>query len=252
MDVASGAASIWWTFWTDYLTDVFRPWWTAAKVPVRQDPAGLAVGPDQFSLDELLQAWTLGDQQNAAFTPPPVASSPTLPVPPDWASASATPPASSGAPARSPGARKPVPAATAAQVVMVRAFVSAVQHLSVLLGGGPGRWQWGRLHTRQFPSLTQAVPLGYGPRSASGDIWTVDAAEGGLTSDIGPSWRMITGWTKSGHPIAEAIYPGGQSEDPASPWYANLVADWWAGKYLPMPAAAPGPVNGTAVWELRP
>ena len=31
-------------------------------------------------------------------------------------------------------------------------------------------------------------------------------------------------------PFAEAIYPGGQSEDPASPWYANLVGDWWAGQ----------------------
>ena len=55
MDVTSGAASIWWTFWTDYLTNVFRPWWTAAKVPVRLDPAGLAVGPGQFSLDEVLE-----------------------------------------------------------------------------------------------------------------------------------------------------------------------------------------------------
>jgi penicillin amidase len=135
---------------------------------------------------------------------------------------------------------------------MVRAFLSAVQQLSLLLGGGPGKWQWGKLHTRQFPSLTQATALGYGPRPASGDIWTVDASEGGMTSDIGPSWRMVAGWSRSGQPIAEAIYPGGQSEDPASPWYANLIGDWWAGRYVPMPAAAPGQVTGRAVWELRP
>ncbi len=251
MDVSSGAASIWWTFWTDYLTDVFGPWFSAAKVPVNLDPTGLAIGPGQFSLDEVLEAWTLYDQHNAAFTPPPTAAPPTAAP---WASAtpsaSATAPAS--APAAQPRAGKPAPPATPAQVVMVRAFLSAVDQLSVLLGGGPGRWQWGKLHTRQFPSLTQAVALGYGPRSASGDIWTVDAAEGGMTSDIGPSWRMIAGWPGSGRPVAEAIYPGGQSEDPASPWYANLVGDWWDGTYLPMPVAGPGPANGTAVWELRP
>ncbi len=250
MEVTSGAASIWWKFWREYLTDVFQPWWTAAKVPVSLDPAGLAIGPDQFSLDEVLEAWTLGDQQNAAFSPPPASSSTA--APPDWASATATPGASATAPARSRRARKPASAATPAQVVMVRAFQSAVQQLSVRLGGGPGTWQWGKLHTRRFPSLTQAAALGYGPRPASGDIWTVDAAEAGMTSDIGPSWRMIAGWSRSGRPIAEAIYPGGQSEDPASPWYANLVGDWWAGRYLPMPVAAPGLVNARAVWELQP
>jgi penicillin amidase len=251
MDVSSGAASIWWTFWSDYLTDVFRPWWTAAKVPVSLDPGGLAIGPDQFSLDEVLEAWTLGDQQNAAFTPP-LPASPNSPTAPDWASASATPGVSSPASATSGRPRKPVPAATPAQVDMVRAFLSSVQQLSALLGGGPGRWQWGQLHTRQFPSITQAAALGYGPRPASGDIWTVDAAEGEMRSDIGPSWRMVAGWSRSGKPVAEAIYPGGQSEDPASPWYANLIGDWWAGRYVPMPAAAPSRVSGRAVWELRP
>jgi penicillin amidase len=263
MDVNSGAASIWWTFWTDYLTDVFQPWWTAAKVPVGLDRGGLAIGPDQFSLDETLEAWTLGDQQNAAFTPP-AATPPSFAAPPDWASASAPTGAgrSASASASSAGAssasaasrrgHKPTPAATPAQVEMVRAFLSAVQQLSLLLGGGPGKWQWGKLHTRQFPSLTQATALGYGPRPASGDIWTVDASEGGMTSDIGPSWRMVAMWSRSGQPIAEAIYPGGQSEDPASPWYANLIGDWWAGRYVPMPGAAPGRVTGHAVWELRP
>ena len=63
---------------------------------------------------------------------------------------------------------------------------------------------------------------------------------------------MIAGWSRSGRSVAEAIYPGGQSEDPASPWYANLVGDWWAGRYLPMPAAEPSLVNARAVWELQP
>jgi penicillin G amidase len=174
------------------------------------------------------------------------------------------------------------PGATPAAVRMRAAFVAAVSQLYGLLGEGPGRWQWGKLHTREFPSLIQAAAaggstnpgisdsvgygpspnqaspdsLGYGPRSAGGDLWTVDAAEGGMDSEIGPSWRMIADWSRSGQLTAEGIYPGGQSENPASPWYSDLVAGWWSGKYLPMPtAAAPaastGP-PGSIRWELRP
>ena len=229
MTVTSGAASIWWTFWGDYLSQVFGPWWTASRVPVAADPAGLAIGPGQVSLDEDLQQWTLHDQANPAFTAPSAA-------------ASAGPRVPAGA----------SPAATA----MRAAFVSAVRQLSARLGGGPGRWQWGRLHTRQFPSLTSASSaLGYGPRPADGDPWTVDAAEGGLTSQVGPSWRMIVAWAGNGSVAAQDSLPGGQSENPGSPWYADQIRGFWDGSYLPMAAAAPaGPAAtpGLINWELRP
>jgi hypothetical protein len=39
---------------------------------------------------------------------------------------------------------------------------------------------------------------------------------------------------------AQGVYPGGQSENPASPWYAHLVGLWWDGKYLPVPGATAG------------
>ena len=107
------------------------------------------------------------------------------------------------------------------------------------------------MHTRYFPSLTGAGGLGYGPRASSGDAWTVDAAEGGLRSEIGPSWRMIVGFSGSGGgpSSAEGVYPGGQSDNPASPWYADLIADWWDGRYLPMATASGA---GTIHWSLRP
>ena len=112
---------------------------------------------------------------------------------------------------------------------------------------------WGAVHTRQFPSILGPAALGYGPRAAGGDPWTVDAAEGGLGSQIGPGWRMIVSWTGPGRPDAEGIYSGGQSENPASPWYENLVSQWWNGKYLPMPwpGSASRPA-GAVSWELRP
>src|SRR5260370_40792981 len=59
---------------------------------------------------------------------------------------------------------------------------------------------------------------------------------------------MIVRWTGHGQPAGEGVYPGGQSENPASPWYEDQMADWWNGRYLPMPPAggyAAGPVPGT-------
>ncbi len=50
---------------------------------------------------------------------------------------------------------------------------------------------------------------------------------------------------------AEGVYPGGQSENPASPWYADQIADWWNGRYLPMPPAT-GYATGPIRWDLRP
>ena len=213
MTAGSAAASVWWTFWSDYLTAVFGPWWHTAAVPVHRDPSGLKVSPDQASLDEVLETWTLGDPGNAAFTAP------------------------GGHPRTAPQ-------------VMRAAFATAVAHLSARLGSAPSRWAWGRLHSRQFPSLTQADALGYGPRAAGGDPWTVDAADGGLVARQGPSWRMIVGWTGPGAGTWQGIYPGGQSENPASPWYEDQVADWWNGRYLPMPP--PGSSPGVIRWTLRP
>jgi penicillin amidase len=73
-----------------------------------------------------------------------------------------------------------------------------------------------------------------------------------MTSDFGPSWRMIVDWTGPGASTARAVYPGGQSEDPSSPWYDNLVSLWWNGQYLPLRTAREAPAAGSVTWTLRP
>jgi penicillin G amidase len=211
MAADSAAASVWWTFWVDYLSDVFQPWWNHAKVPVDKDRGGLAVSVGQSSLDEDLEAWTLGDQANPAFALPS-------------------------------GQHRTAPQ------VMRQAFATAVAHLSSALGGGPASWTWGRLHSREFPSLTGANGLGYGPRADGGDLFTPDAADGGLTARAGPSWRMIVTLSAAGV-SAVGVYPGGQSENPASPWYDNLVPLWWDGQYLPVPE--PSLPAGSLTWTLE-
>jgi len=60
---------------------------------------------------------------------------------------------------------------------------------------------------------------------------------------------MVVDW---GAQSFNAIYPGGQSENPASPWYSNGVTMWLDGKYSPMldlDHAASSP--GAAVWSLQ-
>jgi penicillin amidase len=212
MDSGSAAASLWWTFWGSYLNAVFAPWWHAVKVPVSEDRGALGVSTGSAPLNEDLEAWTLGDQSNAAFAGP------------------------SG---HGPGT---------ASAAIVAAFKKAVAHLSNKLGGAPSTWTWGRLHSRSFPSITGAAGLGYGPRAAGGDPFTEDAADGGLVASTGPSWRMVASLS-SGGVTAQGVYPGGQSENPASPWYSNLVPLWWDGKYLPVPA--PGSAAGPSVWRLN-
>ena len=210
MGAGSPAASIWWTFWGDYLSAVFQPWWNQAKVPTGKDHEGLAVSADQSSLDEDLEAWTFGDPANPAFTLPS-------------------------------GERRTAPQ------VMRQAFAMAVAHLSAVLGGASSQWAWGRLHARAFPALSGADGLGYGPRAAGGDPFTPDAANGGQTATSGPSWRMIVTLSPAGV-SAQGVYPGGQSENPASPWYEDQVPLWWDGRYLPVPV--PGRPAGSLTWTL--
>ncbi len=65
------------------------------------------------------------------------------------------------------------------------------------------------------------IPIG-------GDAGVVSAVKG----NHGPSWKMIVELGEK--PQGFAIYPGGQSGNPGSYWYDNMVADWAAGKYYPI------------------
>jgi penicillin amidase len=49
----------------------------------------------------------------------------------------------------------------------------------------------------------------------------------------GPSWRMIVSLEKSGVK-AWGVYPGGQSGNPGSSHYINMVNTWVDGKYYPL------------------
>ena len=205
MEVDSTAASVWWTFWQAYLSQTFDPWWRAQRVKVNKQEVIDTLGQD-------LEAWTLGDTSNAAYTPP--------------------------------GAARQT-----ANDVMRKAFHAAFATLNAELGPDPGSWTWGTIHTRTLQNLAQISALDYGPRSDRGDAYTPLAA-GDFPSTHGPSWRMVVDW---GTHTFNAIYPGGQSENPASAWYVDRVDTWWNGLYAPMLSAdKAASSSGGATWRLNP
>ena len=130
-----------------------------------------------------------------------------------------------------------------------KAVRSTLDTLTKTLGADPKTWTWGRVHQRTLQNLAQITGLDYGPRPDRGDANTPLAAPD-FPSSHGPSWRMVVDW---GSGTFMGIYPGGQSENPASQWYGDRVDMWWNGKYAPMltadqAASAPG----ATTWRLQP
>jgi len=61
---------------------------------------------------------------------------------------------------------------------------------------------------------------------------------------------MVVDW---GTKTFSGIYPGGQSENPASSWYTNKVDAWWSGLLVPMLSADEASfAPGVATWALSP
>ncbi len=215
MGADSPAAAIWWAFWWHYVHVTFDPWWTYYHVPSQKFPA-LIDDDTQAALNENLEAWTLHDPRNEAFSPPN-------------------------------GRRR-----TAAGA-MLQAYREAVAAWTSALGPNPRDWQWGRWHMRRFDSLAQIPSLRYGPRGSGGDDWTVDAADGEPVATSGPSWRFVMDWGAGPTGTSVGVYPGGQSENPLSPWYEDQIPTWWDGRYNPMldgPTARAQP--GSVTWRLTP
>ena len=128
-------------------------------------------------------------------------------------------------------------------------FHKVIAELVRLYGPDPKSWNWGRIHQRELENLARIKGLSYGPRPERGDGNTPLAA-GGDPSTHGPSWRMVVDW---GTHTFEGVYPGGQSENPASGWYTNRVDTWWAGGLDPMRTAqVAATTEGSLTWSLNP
>jgi penicillin amidase len=119
-------------------------------------------------------------------------------------------------------------------------FQSAVGKLKELLPGDDKEWSWGRLHTTTFrhplaalgPAYTKAFDLGPVPRP--GDAHTPNAGTYGATFEqtSGATYRHVfdlADWDKG-----MATSAPGQSGQPGSPHYDDLLPLWQKGEYFPL------------------
>jgi len=119
-------------------------------------------------------------------------------------------------------------------------LVSAYDELTAKQGPDPQRWSWGAVHKAYFRHALDGAPgadqlLDRGPVERPGDGDVVQATEYGDDSfdqTSGASYREIfdlSNWDDS-----VAINVPGQSGQPGSDHYDDLLPLWSAGNYFPL------------------
>ena len=95
-------------------------------------------------------------------------------------------------------------------------------------------WHWGAVHQIRFRHPLGVRTLDRGPVARPGDSQTVNATSGaGFTQTNGASYREsldLGDWDRS----VMTNVPG-ESGDPGSPHYDDLIEEWANGRYHPMP-----------------
>ncbi|HYV05757.1 MAG TPA: penicillin acylase family protein, partial [Blastocatellia bacterium] len=125
-----------------------------------------------------------------------------------------------------------------ANLLVSMSFAEAVTELRARLGRDPNKWRWGDLHVAEFKhslSADEATRSVFDLKTIArgGDGNTVNATSGPkFIQKAGASFREIldlSDWDNS-----VAINVPGQSGQPESPHYGDLLPLWAQGKYFPM------------------
>lgn len=116
----------------------------------------------------------------------------------------------------------------------------AREALTALMGPDASHWEWGKLHAIHFRHALNQQPgakdlFDLGPLARPGDEYTVNAT--GTPGDSydqvsGASYREIldtSDWDRS-----RAVNTPGQSGQPGSPHYSDLMQLWDVGRYFPL------------------
>lgn len=89
----------------------------------------------------------------------------------------------------------------------------------------PAGYRWGNYKATQIDHLGRMKGLGTEPLFTGGGKGIVNAT----SSEQGQSWKMLV--QLGPHPEALGIYPGGQTGNPSSPYYASFIEPWRTGQY---------------------
>jgi penicillin amidase len=140
------------------------------------------------------------------------------------------------------GGNSPLPddfAATRARLLLF-SLEAAWQGMHELQGPDPARWSWGQMHVVRFRHPLEgaagaAALMDLGPVPRPGDEYTVNAT--GYSGDSfdqvsGASYREILDLSDWDHSVA--VNTPGQSGQPGSPHYADLLPLWSEGRYFPL------------------
>jgi penicillin amidase len=148
-------------------------------------------------------------------------------------------------------------AAPCRDALLGRALDAAVAQVSEMRGADVTKWRWGSLHTAHFihalgNSAERAAIFNLGPVERAGDGTTPNAGPGpNYTQNHGASFRQIIDLANFDRSVA-ANTPG-QSGQPGSRHYDDLLKLWAKDEYFPLLFSRPAvEKNASARLTLRP
>ncbi|MBK9170756.1 MAG: penicillin acylase family protein [Bryobacterales bacterium] len=114
-----------------------------------------------------------------------------------------------------------------------RSLDLALADLARRLGPDRSQWRWGRLHTITFRHALGIEEFSRGPVERPGDGTTINSTSGGdYRQTNGASYRQIVDLADWDRSVMTSV--PGESGDPASPHYDDLLEEWASGGYHPM------------------
>jgi len=114
------------------------------------------------------------------------------------------------------------PNATEQDLLINKSFKQTVDSIAKIAAG---KMEWYKQKNTTIQHLAKLPALSFSNLKIGGWGNTVNAAK----SNHGPSWRMIVQMGKEIE--AYGVYPGGQSGNPGSKYYADFLDSWVEGKY---------------------
>jgi len=114
-----------------------------------------------------------------------------------------------------------------AKEILVRSFKKMAAEMAEWKENHQGDVSWATYKGTYIRHLLRIKPFGRYNISIGGNHQIVNAT----SANHGPSWRMIVDLDPKGVK-AYGVYPGGQSGNPGSPYYDNMIELWAKGEYL--------------------
>jgi len=110
------------------------------------------------------------------------------------------------------------------QDIITQTYKATIDSLYKTFGEMGSSWEWGHVKGTNIPHLAKIAGFGTKTLFTGGSKTAVNA----ISQTTGPSWKMVV----SLGPKVEAfgLFPGGESGNPGSFYYDNMVEKWAGGK----------------------